>query len=202
MPELLERGHIYIAQPPLYKVKHGKQERYIKDDHELKQYLLGLALTDAELHTQEDRPPLTGETLEKIANEYLLAEAVIERMSSLIDREVMHALLRHPDMDLSSETGAAESAARLAAHVATVKIEPEYDAATEEFRLKITRIHHGNVAHRYLDQDFLDSGDYTQIRKTAQVLDGLMGPALMSNAEIRSKWSATSSKRSTGSCRK
>jgi DNA gyrase subunit B len=176
MPELLERGHIYIAQPPLYKVKHGKQERYVKDDHELKQYLLGLALTDAELHTHEDRPPLTGETLKNIADEYLLAEAVIERMSSLIDREVMHALLRHPDVDLSSETGAAESAARLAAHVATVKIEPEYDAATEEFRLKITRMRHGNVRASYLDQDFLDSGDYTQIRKTAQVLDGLIGP--------------------------
>ena len=176
MPELLERGHVYIAQPPLYKLKHGKQERYVKDDHELKQYLLGLALTDAELHPGEDKSPLSGEALEQIANEYLLAEAVIERMSSLIDREVMHALLRHPDVDLSSESGAAESAARLAAHVATVKVEPEYDAAAEEFRLKITRMHHGNVRASYLDQDFLDSGDYTQIRKTAEVLDGLIGP--------------------------
>ena len=120
MPELIERGHIYIAQPPLYKIKHGKQERYVKDDHELKQYLLGLALTDAELYTHEDRPPLKGETLENIANEYLLAEAVIERMSSLIDSEVMHALLRDPDVDLSSEARAAESAARLAAEVKPV----------------------------------------------------------------------------------
>jgi DNA gyrase subunit B len=176
MPDLLERGHIFIAQPPLYKLKHGKQERYVKDDHELKQYLLGLALTDAELHPGEDKSLLSGEALEQIANEYLLAEAVIDRMSSLIDREVMHALLRHPDVDLSSESGAAESAARLAAHVATVKVEPEYDAAAEEFRLKITRMHHGNVRASYLDQDFLDSGDYTQIRKTAEVLDGLIGP--------------------------
>ena len=176
MPDLIERGHVFIAQPPLYKLKHGKQERYVKDDHELKQYLLGLALTDAELHPGEDKSPLSGEALEQIANEYLLAEAVIDRMSSLIDREVMHALLRHPDMDLSSESGAAESAARLAAHVATVKVEPEYDAAAEEFRLKITRMHHGNVRASYLDQDFLDSGDYTQIRKTAEVLDGLIGP--------------------------
>ncbi|HTJ55596.1 MAG TPA: DNA topoisomerase (ATP-hydrolyzing) subunit B [Nitrosospira sp.] len=176
MPDLIERGHVFIAQPPLYKLKHGKQERYVKDDHELKQYLLGLALTDAELHPGEDKSPLSGEALEQIANEYLLAEAVIDRMSSLIDREVMHALLRHPDVDLSSESGAAESAARLAAHVATVKVEPEYDAAAEEFRLKITRMHHGNVRASYLDQDFLDSGDYTQIRKTAEVLDGLIGP--------------------------
>jgi len=176
MPELIERGHIFIAQPPLYKLKHGKQERYIKDDHELKQYLLGLALADAELHPGEDRPPFSGETLSEIANEYLLAEAVIERMSSLIDSEVMHALLRQPDIDLSSETAAAQSAARLAAHVATVKIDPEYGAATESFRLKIKRIHHGNVRTTYLDQDFLDSGDYTQIKQTAQVLDSLIGP--------------------------
>jgi DNA gyrase subunit B len=176
MPELIERGHIFIAQPPLYKLKHGKQERYIKDDHELKQYLLGLALADAELHPGEDRPPFSGETLSEIANEYLLAEAVIERMSSLIDSEVMHALLRQPDIDLSSEMAAAQSAARLAAHVATVKIDPEYGAATESFRLKIKRIHHGNVRTTYLDQDFLDSGDYTQIKQTAQVLDSLIGP--------------------------
>jgi DNA gyrase subunit B len=176
MPELIERGHIYIAQPPLYKIKHGKQERYVKDDHELKQYLLGLALADAELHTYENRSPLTGETLEKIANEYLLAEAVIERMSRLIDSEVMHALFRHPDIDLSSEVGAADSAAKLAAHVATVQITPEYDIATEEYRLKISRMHHGNARASYLDQDFLHSGDYAQIRQTAQVLDGLMGP--------------------------
>jgi DNA gyrase subunit B len=176
MPELLERGHIYIAQPPLYKVKHGKQERYVKDDHELKQYLLGLALTDAELHTHAGKSPLTRETLAKIANEYLLAEAVIERMSRLIDSEAMHALFRHPNISLNSEIEAAKSAAKLATHVAGVEITPEYDAATEEFRLKITRMHHGNVRTSYLDQDFLRSGDYVQIKQTAQVLDGLLGP--------------------------
>ena len=176
MPELIERGHIFIAQPPLYKIKHGKQERYVKDDHELKQYLLGLALDGAELHNQEDEPPLVGETLEKIANEYLLAEAVIERMSRLIDSEVMHTLLQYPEIDLSSERLAAESAARLAAHVSSVKIAPEYDVATEEFRLKVSRMHHGNVRVSYLDQEFLQSGDYAQIKQTAEVLDGLMGP--------------------------
>jgi DNA gyrase subunit B len=174
MPELIERGHIYIAQPPLYKIKHGKQERYIKDDHELKQYLLGLALADAELHPGNDKPPLTGETLEKIANEYLLAEAVIERTSRMADSEVMHALLHHPDLDLSSADSAAESASRLQARVPGVKIVPEYDATAEEYRLKIARVHHGNTRASYLDRDFLQSGDYAQIKQTAQVLDGLL----------------------------
>ena len=67
MPELIERGFVYIAQPPLYKVKHGKQERYVKDDHELKQYLLKQALANAELHTHEGTSPLTGEKLTKTA---------------------------------------------------------------------------------------------------------------------------------------
>ena len=176
MPELIERGHIYIAQPPLYKIKHGKQERYVKDDHELKQYLLGLALTGAELHTHTGKPPLTGETLAKIANEYLLAEAVIERMSRLIDSEAMHALFRHPNINLNSEAEATKSAASLVAHVAGIEISPEYDAITEGFRLKITRMQHGNIRTSHLDQDFLRSGDYVQIKKTAQVLDQLLGP--------------------------
>ena len=176
MPELIERGHIYIAQPPLYKIKHGKQERYVKDDHELKQYLLGLALTGAELHTHTGKPPLTGETLAKIANEYLLAEAVIDRMSRLIDSEAMHALFRHPNINLNSEAEATKSAASLVAHVAGIEISPEYDAITEGFRLKITRMQHGNIRTSHLDQDFLRSGDYVQIKKTAQVLDQLLGP--------------------------
>ena len=174
MPELIERGHIYIAQPPLYKIKHGKKERCVKDDHELKQYMLSLALDGAELHTGDGKPSLTGETLEKIANEYILAEAVIERMTQAIDSHVMHALLRKPDVDLSSGQAAADSASRLAARVKDVEIAAEYDDLHERYRLKIMRMSHGNVLTSYLDNDFLDSGDYAQIQKTALVFDGLL----------------------------
>ena len=176
MPELIERGYVYIAQPPLYKVKHGKKEHYVKDDHELKQYLLKQALANAELHTHEGTSPLTGEKLTKIANKYLLAEAVIDRMSRLIDSEVMHALFRHPDIDLSNEISAAKGAAKLASYVDEVKIVPEYDSENECHRLKITRMHHGNKRVSYLDQDFLHSGDFLHIKEAAQVLDGLLGP--------------------------
>ncbi len=176
MPELIERGFVYIAQPPLYKVKHGKQEHYVKDDHELKQYLLKQALANAELHTHEGVPPYTGERLTKIANKYLLAEAVIDRMSRLIDSEVLHALFRHPDVDLSSEISAAKGAAKLAAYVNEVEIVQEYDPVNENHRLKITRMHHGNKRVSYLDQDFLHSGDYVHIKEAAKALDGLLGP--------------------------
>lgn len=174
MPELIERGHIYIAQPPLYKIKYGKQERYVKDNYELKQYMLGLALTNAELYTHESKPPLTGETLANIAREYLLAEAVIERMSRLIDSAVLYALLKQPDIDLSNEMSTLDSAAKLTSLLHDVEIVTEFDDVFEQFRLKITRVYHGNVQISYLDQDFLQSSDFLQIKKAAQVLGGLI----------------------------
>lgn len=174
MPELIERGHVYIAQPPLYKVKHGKKERYVKDDYELKQYMLGLALEGAELYTDGGKPAITSDTLENIAREYILAEAVIERMSQFSDSNVMHALLRQPDVDLSDEQAAIDSASRLTGRVKDVEIIAEYDDVHERFRLKIMRLSHGNILTSYLDTDFLESSDYTQIQKTAQVFEGLL----------------------------
>src|SRR5690606_31088092 len=118
MPDLIERGHVYIAQPPLYKVKHGKTERYLKDEHELKQMLLRLALAEAELNTGVNGQVLSGEALENVAKEYLLAEAVISRASRLIDEEILHALLREPiALDLSDERTAQASAETLAARL-------------------------------------------------------------------------------------
>ncbi len=174
MPELIERGHIYIAQPPLYKIKHGKQERYVKDDHELNQYILGLALEGAELQLSESNPPITGEALTSIAREYLLAEAVIDRMSRLIDRSVMYALLKEPNIDLSDQENAQQSAAKLTALVQSVQITPEFDDVFEHYRLKLIRTHHGNIQTSYLDQDFVKSDDFEQLKKAAQVLQGLI----------------------------
>ena len=128
MPELFERGHIYIAQPPLYKVKHGKSERYIKDEHELKEHLLKLALEDAELFPGTDAPALSKETLEQVAKQYFLAEAVIDRLSRLIDPAVLQALLVDPEINLTDDKNAEQSATRLNAALAAedMKIEPKY----------------------------------------------------------------------------
>jgi len=176
MPELFERGHIYIAQPPLYKMKHGKTERYLKDDHELKQYLLKLALAEAELHPSADAPALSQESLELVSKEYFLAEAVIDRMTRLIDPAVLHALLAGVEIDLSDETQTNESAARLKAAVndGTIEIGANYDEKTETYRLLMKRAQHGNQRVTALDREFLQSGDYEQIKKTAQVLQGLL----------------------------
>ncbi|HEX2826362.1 MAG TPA: DNA topoisomerase (ATP-hydrolyzing) subunit B [Burkholderiales bacterium] len=179
MPDLIERGHIYIAQPPLYKVKHGKQERYLKDEHELKEYLLKLALAEAELYTAaNETTPLSREAFEEVAKEYLLAEAVIQREARLIDEEVLYAMLKgSPDLDLSDQAHAEESARSLAALLGdgNLAVEPKFDEKLERYVLAISRTQHGVVRHGYIDADFLQSGDYAQIRKTGQVIHGLLG---------------------------
>ncbi|NLR76595.1 DNA topoisomerase (ATP-hydrolyzing) subunit B [Leeia aquatica] len=176
MPELVERGHIYIAQPPLYKVKQGKEERYLKDEHEKKRFLLGACLRDASLHASASAEPISGSALESIANDYLLAEAVIDRESRVIEPDVLHALLEDAQVDLSSQATAEDAAQRLQAQVANkeLTVTAEFDEADQSWYLKITKCLHGNYSITYLDNSFLNSGDYRQLLKTSQVLSGLL----------------------------
>ena len=176
MPELFERGNIYIAQPPLYKVKHGKSERYIKDEHELKEHLLKLALAEAELFPSQDAPALSKETLEEVAKQYFLAEAVIDRLSRLIDPAVLQALLVNPNIDLSDLAKAQHSAQLLMEVIGGngVQLEPRYDEKGERYLLVIKRTQHGNLHQTALDAEFLQSGDFQQIKTTAHVLQGLL----------------------------
>lgn len=179
MPELVERGHIYIAQPPLYKVKHGKTERYLKDEHELKAFLLAEATKETRLITAEQGgTEISGVALENIAKSYLLAEAVIERMSRVIDGAVMHTLMDIAPISLATQADAEQSAKILIAAIQdpAVNIEVDYSIENETYSLKINRRHHGNIQVTRLDADFVQSGDYTQIRETSQVLQGLLAP--------------------------
>jgi len=176
MPELVERGHIYIAQPPLYKAKQGKEEVYLKDDHELKQHLLKFALKGAELTPGTGQPPLGAETFANVAREFLLAEAVIDRVARRTDPQALHAMLNGVRVDLSSEAAAQSSAQALQKAIGDgdVTVEARYDAATETRRLVIVRIHHGTPHITAVDGDFLASGDAAQIRAAADVLQGLV----------------------------
>ncbi|MEN3352360.1 MAG: gyrase subunit [Betaproteobacteria bacterium] len=178
MPDLIERGHIYIAQPPLYKVKHGRQERYLKDEHELKEFLLKLAMSEAELYTSDAGNPLSRDAFEEVAKEYLLAEAVIQRESRVVDEEVLYALLKDsPQLDVTDESTARESAKALASLLsdANLSVEAKFDEKLERWVLAIYRTQHGVIRHSYIDADFLQSGDYAQIQRTAQVIHGLLG---------------------------
>ncbi len=191
MRELVEQGHIYIAQPPLYKVKLGKSERYLKDDHERNQFMLTQALVGAALVPRLGAAAVRGEALEQLARSYLLAEAVIDRLSRIIDGEALRALTRGVKIDLSSPQAAGASALKLKEAMPQgkangnggVNVRARYDGKNERHQLLIERNHHGNIRSSVLDEDFLVSGDYRQIESTAKMLDGLIGPGAVASRE-------------------
>ena len=184
MSELVERGHIYIAQPPLYKVKQGRQETYLKDEFELKQHLLRAALKGAELVPAEGAEPIAEESFEKIARQFLMAEAVVERLGRHMDHDVLYALLNIPPIRLDSEAAAkaaAENMAKEMAKLGPVKVTPLKEEEDEHWRLEIVKTRHGISLTTYLDGDFIAGGDYDPLRETAEILAGL----IREGAEIR-----------------
>ena len=178
MPELVERGHIYIAQPPLFKLKVGRQEMYLKDEFELKQQLLRIALNNAELRPSADAQPLPTTTMEEIARKYLLAGAVVDRLARTLDGSALRALVNGVAMDLSDEAAAMKSAQALQKGIndPNVTVIADYDPKTERRRVVVRRTQHGNVHNYIMDEDFVASGDYAQIRDAAQMLLGLIQP--------------------------
>jgi DNA gyrase subunit B len=121
---------------------------------------------------------LSREAFEDVAQQYLLAEAVIQRESRLIDEEVLYALLKQsPDLDLSDEARARESARTLGSLLAdaNLTVDAKFDEKLERHVLAISRTQHGVLRSSYIDSDFLQGGDYAQIRRTAHVIQGLLG---------------------------
>jgi len=176
MPELVERGHIYIAQPPLYKIKQGKDERYLKDDQEMKIYMLKAALNNAVLYPAAEAIPIQTDALEEIAKQYFLAEAVIDRLSRFTAPEASHALLILPTLSLDDDKQAQKSAKLLeAACGGNIKVTVETGEAGEH-RMRLEKLYHGNYSVSYMDQDFLKGSDYVQIRQAAEILNGLIKP--------------------------
>jgi DNA gyrase subunit B len=177
MPLLVERGHIYIAQPPLYKIKHGKEERYIKDDSELSQFIVSLALKEARLMPAEGAAVIEGSALESLARQYLLADAVIGRLARVMDRPALHALMAGSELNLDDAENAAASAQRLTEALgnSTVHVLAQHDALTDKHRLRIERRHHGNVRASVIDVDFVHGADYAALADAARTFKGLIG---------------------------
>ena len=174
--ELVERGHIYIAQPPLYKVKQGKDERYLKDEHELNEYLLQSALNNAELTTATGGKVIAGESLAQMAKEMVLTEAIVKRLAPLYDEVVLRSLQHMAKLDLSTqqtaETAAEELRGQLADYGCEVKV--GFDQESASYRLEINKYLHGNLQCSIIDPELLASADYRQIRKAADMLHGLL----------------------------
>ena len=176
MGELVERGHIYIAQPPLYKVKQGRDERYLKDEQELDQYLLQSALKGAELLKQEGGETISGEALQVIAKQMVLTEAIIRRLSPYFDESILRALLEMDKVELESQTAAEASATQLRHLLGNgSQIQVTHNQETETWRIEINKYVHGNLQASVIDSDFVSSGDYHQILTTFRILQGLVG---------------------------
>ena len=174
MPELVERGHIYIAQPPLYKIKQGKDERYLKDDQEMKIYMLKSALNNATLYPSVGATPIQAQSLEEIAKQYFLAEAVIDRLTRFTAPEASHALLILPALSLDDIQQAQHSAQLLeVACGGDIKVTVDSEEGGE-YRLRLEKLYHGNYSVSYMDRDFLKGSDYVQIRQAADILNGLI----------------------------
>ena len=193
MPELIERGYIYIAQPPLYKIKQGREERYLKDDFELDQYMLNLSMMQAALVPARDAEPISGDALAAIARKYVMADAVVERLSRLMDHDTLHELMDGLALNLDSADEAHASAERLQAALLknvhqisrslapAVEVTAHADESGEKWHLRVIRHLHGNQKVSIITQDFLKSSDYKVLSDVAQTLRGLVGEG----AEVR-----------------
>ncbi|MDO5624936.1 MAG: DNA topoisomerase (ATP-hydrolyzing) subunit B [Pseudomonadota bacterium] len=183
MPELVERGHIYIAQPPLYKVKAGKEELYLKDNGALDTFLLRVALKDAAIHTGGATPQVfTGETLAELARKHQIAESSIERLSTYMDGEALRAIADSVALDLDTVQAAEASAAALQQRLADVQangsapqVSSEFDARTDKPILRISRRHHGNIKSSVITQDFVHGADYAALAEAAHTFKDLLG---------------------------
>ncbi|CAN5267104.1 DNA topoisomerase (ATP-hydrolyzing) subunit B [soil metagenome] len=185
MPALIENSHVFIAQPPLYKLKRGKQEHYVKDDAELQALLLNMALDSAAVFVNDAAPPLIGPALEDLARRHLEVNAIIERWARRYDAEVLRQLLYLPVVDerLLEETPAmTEWAAELNSRLDAgnggagryhVRLEP--GTAAEGLRLKIQRRRHGVTTERVVQEEFFSSAEYRRIAALNVALEGLIG---------------------------
>ncbi|MCW9025057.1 MAG: DNA topoisomerase (ATP-hydrolyzing) subunit B [Gammaproteobacteria bacterium] len=191
MPELIENGYIYIAQPPLYKIKKGKQERYVKDDAELNAYLLQVALENSQFVPSENTPALSDAGLETLAKQYLLVMDSIRRLSRRYPEQVLEKMIGMPIFEeealLNKELAEGwftELMLRLNSDEGQEKIALRLEADESEsvaWKAHIGQTRHGVTSERLLTKEFFESGEYQAIKVLAQQLEGLIGEG----AEIR-----------------
>lgn len=184
MPEVIERGYIYIAQPPLYKVKKGKQEQYLKDDEALTRYLTSIALDSASLHVNEDAPAISGIALEHLVTLYQTTSIMMARISRIIPAELLTKLLYSNTLELADlenteilesfasnyveQLGSTETGGRTYSY----KIQP--NAERNNHYITIIVRQHGIDSEYNLDHEFIDSTEYSRIKELNKAINGMM----------------------------
>ena len=184
MPEIIERGYVYIAQPPLYKVKKGKQEQYLKDEDALTNYLTNIAVDGSALHTSEDAPGISGVALENLVKQYQSVEKMIKRLHRLMPPAILYRLIYSPTLrheDLKSEStlnSVAESFVNSLNEKENDGATYSYDILKEEegseFLIQITMRMHGIDYNYKLNQEFIDSAEYAKIRDLNESINDMM----------------------------
>ncbi|EAV46621.1 DNA gyrase subunit B [Methylophilales bacterium HTCC2181] len=176
MPQLVEKGHIFIAQPPLYKVKQGKDERYLKDEQELDQYLVNSALNNASLLTKKGGETIEGGALNSLAREMVLTESVIKRLSSRYDESIVRAIHDLGELNLADKNATQQYASKLEAIMSAnnIKFEVKKHESSENFLIEMNQFVHGNLQASIIDEEFLLSGEYKQIIKSSNLLKNLI----------------------------
>jgi DNA gyrase subunit B len=186
MPELIERGHIYIAQPPLYKLKRGKKEHYVKDDAELNALLLASATEEATLYPAAGAKPLATDTLAALARDYMEIKAIIRRWGKRYDPQVLEAMMGLPQVGAAELARAdymrqwsAQLEQRLKQSTATgprYRVHYQPGADDVEASILVTREHHGLAATKSLQEGFFRSPEYHRIAAIGTKFQDLLRP--------------------------
>ena len=192
MEELIKRGHIYIAQPPLYKIKKGKQETYVKDDAELNKYLLHIALEDSKMSLSKSAPPLSDKAFESLAQEYMDTEDILHRLSALYDIEVLEALSQIKAITTkdSQDEKKLQSYVKLLSKelknvilqrqggensIQTISVSFEKSGvAGKNPKISIIKSKHGVTTKKYIANSFFSSKDYKTMVTNRLKIKGLI----------------------------
>ena len=184
MPALIERGHIYIAQPPLYKLKRGKQEHYVKDDSELNSLLLTSATAEASLYPQSGAAPIQGATLENLALHYMEANSVIQRWGRRYDADVLRTLMSMEAItpadldDVERRKQCAERLEQALKHINSgvrYRVRAQQGGEGADPSLIVTREHHGAVVTKTLHAGFFGSPEYQRLSTIGRELKDVLG---------------------------
>ncbi len=180
MPELIDKGHVYIAQPPLYRIKIGRDEFYLKDDEEESNFMFQILLKDVTLTPSTRTQPILGFELEKLMRQYISMENLMLHLSREYDSKILSTIIENVDINLDSLEFAEASATRIRKKLQNpltpnkINVTTQYDEKIGSYSLEISRFHHGNFRKMTIDSEFLKAIDYTSLKETNRMFLNLI----------------------------